>query len=167
MTIPTCTQTMPHHVSQNQSHKAPNKSGKNIGTWCVCGSVVENMQGLLDTLRSWTTSPWPTPPTPNSWLPTSPNMSGPPKVRHRARQKVATSSSSQPPMNLVPKKRQRPGSLKLPRPGSPTDSEFLVPDSSKMSGPPTRSSIGPVRKSQHLAPPTSKHLVPKKPLPCG
>ena len=166
--MPTCTQTMPHHVSQNQSHQAPNKSGKNIGAWCVCGSVVENMQGLLDTLRSCTTSPWPTPPTPNSWLPTSPNMSGPPKVRHRARQKVATSSSSQPPMNLVPKKRQRPGSLKLPRPGSPTDSEFLVPDSSKTSGPSTRSSIGPVRKSQHLAPPTSKPLlVPKKPLPCG
>ncbi len=30
-----------------------------------------------------------------------------------------------------------------------------------------RSDTGPVRRSQRMAPPTSKHLVPKKPLPCG
>ncbi len=124
---------MPHHVSQNQSHQAPNKSGKNIGAWCVCVCVCVGLLSKTCKVCSIHCDPGPPAHGPPHQLRIVGSRQAPiclvhQKVRHRARQKVATSSSSQPPMNLVPKKRQRPGSLKLPRPGSPTDSEFLVPD---------------------------------------
>ncbi len=39
-------------VPQNQFYQAPIKSGKYIGAWgAVCGSLVENIQSLLDPLH--------------------------------------------------------------------------------------------------------------------